>query len=481
MAEEPPPVDTAHLTDAVVENYRARTLSADAVLTVSAHIAGCAPCRERLCAALALEESMTRLSAAVQSSPEAEDDHPDDELLIAFSDKNSEQKLSPIEQEMVACHLEICPACRFQANELRALHALMTSAPSVAYAPSLPPSFWQRFLLWLQLPTVRQTLQLSGASLAAGLLVFIWVKRPAPSTLGENPSHAGDLRQKQREMEVARQAAALEKREASLARHEEQITAEQTKLTGARVALELQKKRLGSARNPLPFQLPKEAQLPENATEAGIGFQSFSGGTQTQDPFPFALLTPAPGAVVSPQQVAFQWKALRGAAGEKIKRYKIELELDGVRTESPFLTRTAWVWKTPLQPGKHYSWKVLAYDDSPDPMLIAVSPTRQTTLQFSTLTRVQLAQLKKASNSPLQLGVFFAKAGMWKEAEQMFSASLLAKPDDARVQKWLRQVCQQRTTWLRKVTARLDQITDSQGAGDMKAYFQLSQLENERE
>jgi hypothetical protein len=101
----------------------------EAAREASAHLAGCAACRDALREAGA--DTSRRLAAALLPDDDPEEDCPEPDLLSRYV----EGKASPFEVDLVEAHLEICLRCYQNVAHLRALETELA-----AYAGQVTPA-----------------------------------------------------------------------------------------------------------------------------------------------------------------------------------------------------------------------------------------------------------------------------------------------------------------------------------------------------
>jgi hypothetical protein len=151
----------------------------------------------------------------------------------------------------------------------------------------------------------------------------------------------------------------------------------------------------------------------------------------------FKLLSPGRTVVVGDQPV-FKWEKLPGAASYRVyvadTRGREVLRSDELSSE-----RAEWASPKPLKRGEIYAWTVIGVVDGKE--IVSPGPSspemKFQILPASTLQKID--QLKK-TRSHLALGVFYAKAGLLKEAEQEFQRLVQMNPQSELARKLLRNV-----------------------------------------
>lgn len=132
-----------HLDESTARRYRERTLGADALLDVSEHLAQCPECR------IAASGGKPRATAVIDAMTH-DAAHLDGDQLAAYIDDT----LTPFEWQTVDSHLEQCPSCRADLDDLRETAAAIsveTTGPrrsrwhlaaAIAAMLVLPIVFW---------------------------------------------------------------------------------------------------------------------------------------------------------------------------------------------------------------------------------------------------------------------------------------------------------------------------------------------------
>jgi hypothetical protein len=101
---------------------------------------------------------------------------------------------------------------------------------------------------------------------------------------------------------------------------------------------------------------------------------------------------------------------------------------------------TEWTPRTPLLPGKVYTWVVTAKVNGSDILAPAASQPEMKFKVLSAEALSDLTALRGSTRSHLALGVFYARAGMLEEAEREFLALARQNPQSPVALKLLRSI-----------------------------------------
>lgn len=158
-----------HLSEALAERYRARTLAPAEKLAVARHLAACAACRERV---NQTAQSLAAFAALRKNlRPRAREDlqHLDYETLEAYVDERADA----LDTEIVESHVELCADCATELQALRAFAVMMQQAETRKQAATPAPSLWERALAWMGLSSGGSALSVAGAAAAVALFVVL--------------------------------------------------------------------------------------------------------------------------------------------------------------------------------------------------------------------------------------------------------------------------------------------------------------------
>lgn len=127
-----------HLTPQQIEQYASRKTgtTAQELLDLDEHLAGCVECRTKALTASGLSPG------AISMLPGEDDDpgHLEHELLEGYVDGT----LGDVDKEIVEGHLEFCGDCAAEVAELRSFRSMLSAQPDKTYAPDPAAGIFQR-------------------------------------------------------------------------------------------------------------------------------------------------------------------------------------------------------------------------------------------------------------------------------------------------------------------------------------------------
>lgn len=185
---------------------------------------------------------------------------------------------------------------------------------------------------------------------------------------------------------------------------------------------------------------PVAAELMRVATATALRGGS---GLQT-DGIPFALTAPL-DVVVESSSPTFRWKPLGPDARYTVRVY--DASYNEVASSDPRpLTATEWTPEAPLQRGGVYTWRVTARTDGRE----VISPTVPAPeARFRVLDVASAEQIRRFRadaayrNSPLRLGLLYARLGLVSEAREQFARLVQDNPDSLTARRLLESVSPQ--------------------------------------
>jgi putative zinc finger protein len=436
-----------HPPDHLLERYRRRALAPDELLDVGDHIARCARCREHLRAS---DPPAAPGSPGAAAAREPADDpgHLSGTEFSGYLDGT----LDIVQREFVESHVEQCPSCAADMEDIRAFRERVDAAPIVEYAPAARPGFRERLRSWRALPAVWMPLQAAGAAAAVAILYFTTLQplqlraaqqrdtlaalRRENTLLKDEARRASTAFQSrasvmQEQVEQARQAAATERRDAERLRAENQRLRRQgtTGRNGPTLVLKDGARRLlqgpgGEFLRVVPASLPPPVVSALNTGKIqppgpllALAKTRLVARGEGSD---FTLRAPVT-TVVMTDRPTLTWTAAPGATAYNVALFDVP---SGERRAFQRLTGTGWKLDAPLPRGRDYRWEVLAFKGDQ-------SLGRETAV-FRVIEEKQAdelaRQVRRHQGSPLILGVFYAGAGLLDEAETQFKLLLSANP-----------------------------------------------------
>lgn len=422
-----------------------------AFLTVHRHVAACAPCSEKCGGAFGSEEDLADLRSALLPEPAEPPFHLPGAEMSAYV----KGRLGEIDLEIAESHLGICTDC---AREVRRLREAVDDRP--ARAPALRAVGRAGWLRPFSLPVRRR---LAGAAVAAVLLCLAALL--ATLLIKANLSGRGvaTVGPERRGEQVAppppEQPLAADRAGGASATPTGAVPVPEPGVSGrpagssSEVVFRLRdggreitfdregnvkgvealpgyvSRAIRSALSPAGLELtPDVAQL--------RGGPSVVPGS-SDDGLPFRLTAPVGRAVESTRPV-FRWSPLAGAESYVVT--VTDADLNEVVGSGPLQTTE---WRTPaaLERGRTYSWQVTARKDGREIVSPAL-PAPQA--KFRVLEQAKARELERARrefpDSHLALGVLYARAGLFVEAEREFRLLLSANPRSRVARRLLSQV-----------------------------------------
>lgn len=373
-----------HLSGDRLGAYARRALSPAELLAADDHLSSCDECRARLRGGDPVA-AWANLRAELGASEGAE--HLRYEDLAAWVDG----ALADVEREIVGAHLEACPRCAAEAEELRGAQAELRAGHE--YRPSRRGVAVGRVVLpWSSL------LQVAAA---VGLLALgLWVFR-------------GQLGPRTARVEPVRSTPTPESPGEALSDSGRQVSLDQ----GGRV--------LGLEGFPAEVQ-SRVASALSSRRVAASDLSELRGGPQqlmgpAAAPASFRLVSPV-GTVVEATQPTLRWQPLAGASSYKVTVLDKDLALVA---ESPELKETTWRVARSLDRGRTYGWQVAARKGAAA-VVVPAPPDPDARFRVLEAGRARaIAAARRGGESHLVLGVLYAEAGLLGDAE----AELLALKD----------------------------------------------------
>ncbi len=430
-----------HLSTQLLERYREHRLEPAELIALDGHLATCAACRARVREMKPRRGALLSLQASLQAANQAAPDHLPHEQLMAYA----EGRLDEVDRELAESHLEFCPHCAAQAQDLRDSAWQQARA---ADAQASPPALWTRLVAALGLSSLRERLlpvplthRVAGAVAVMALLVIavaLWFGAGRdrqevvvhPTTPSPSPSQPSISPPPGTQPEAP--APIL----LALNDGESQITLDaQGNFKGLESLAPTDQQRVKTALTTQKVQTPKT--LKELSDSSGASMGGATGAA-------FALLSPV-GRIVAADRPMFRWRPLGGAINYKVTITDPEVGYKEVAA-SPELQDTKWTVDHPLERGRVYTWQVTARTDGGE--VKAPAPNREA--KFKMLERSQADELARAEKAyagrRLALGLLYAQVGLLDEAEREFQALVAANPQSLVANNLLRDVRAKRRT-----------------------------------
>jgi len=432
-----------HPSKQLLERYSQRRLEAEELLALDDHFSACVACLERWRQMKPGTDALLTLRSSLEVAAEAPTDHLLHKQLLAYA----EDRLDEADRELAESHLEACPRCVAQAQELHDRVAREARAVDTLSTPadisSLPPALWTRLTAAVSLSSLRgrflslpTRLRMAAAVAALALLVIavaLWLRpqkngheivdrrpttspppsqpplRPSPEPKPENPA-----------------PILLALNDGS-----GQITLDaQGNFSGLESISPADQQRIKAALETRKVQTPE---ILEEIRDLSAPVMGPSGGIA------FALLSPV-GEVVASDRPTFRWRPVSGAISYQIT---ITDPASGYKEvgASPQLQGTKWTADRPLERGRVYTWQITARTDGGKLNATEAGAREAKFKVLEQATIDELARAKKAyPGRRLALGLLYAEVGLLDEAEREMKALVAANPQSPIVKSLLRDV-----------------------------------------
>lgn len=366
-----------HLTEKQLSEYINCKLSPAELLLIDDHLADCADCCKKLSSVLQANTggygAVNFLAGELTASEE--DSHLSFTQIVAYLDA----QLDAPAQQTIAEHVEFCPACQTEIEDLRAFRQTL-SLPNNP-TPAAPPTWWERIRVqraWWAWPT--------AAAVCLALLILGFYGRKSPEQIAQQPKAVLPTPMPSAEMPIVSATPLATEKSPAVLSAEDRIV--QLALTSGRLEIPAEVKRL-----------------------RGKGGNLLSGKS---DDATFVVMAPQ-GVMVETDQPRLRWSSLSGA-----KHYIVTITDQNFNevAQSPALTATDWVAPIKLKRGALYQWQVTATtaDGKEQTAPLPSAPeARFQVLSNESLNMIRRARQQYAS-TPLALGVIYARAGLLTEA-----------------------------------------------------------------
>lgn len=383
--------DPRHLGPEEIAGYQQRTLAAEDLLHVSDHLARCGACRGQVDSAERLDNTVRALHTDLATFGE-EIEHPPLDEIATFVDGG----LEDLERELLASHLEICPVCAEDVEDLRVVRLSLTG--SSVKAASNRSRAWVGYA--------------AATALAAGVAgLIVWVgTRPAPVPSGPRQAEAPAV---ERPATVSSGPAPV----MTLADG------------GATVTLLADGSVFG-----LPALAEDEAASIRLALAQGITLPPLVadlGGppgtlmSRAPDASAFQPLRPLTTAIETDRPL-FEWSPLAGATAYVLSIFDRDFNK---MAESPPVAATRWQLEGALARGRTYLWQVRA-SRADEYIVVPAPPAPEARFRVLPLADAdRLANLRRHHRDfHLVLGILLARAGDLDEAERELERLVTANP-----------------------------------------------------
>ena len=459
---------TEHISRLRIDQFRARSLEAEELVTIWEHLDTCDACQR-----LFQEVSQSqRLGAPISFnlSPEfwLRDEHFDYETMAGHVDQTLDDEM----REIADIHLKVCARCHEDLNSFVDFRRQIEPELKVRYGPDVRSSIAEWIGSWKEVSVAWEpaytaaTLVIIGFAIAAAIY-FTNVGSGKKPTYGNLPNHtpspsvvasasplpkdsANGTTQFPEKTPILNSNSASDQfrrtprqPRAVLVNKKNALPAETIALNddGRKITLSSSGRLTGLDNLPPELQqsikeflLAAEVKRPDILGEIN-GINSALRGTGTDQKQSLKLLSPV-GVVIAEDRPAFKWEPLDSAAA-----YRVEISESPSRapiSSDPLAPHvTQWTSPEALQRGKIYSWVVIAVVNGEE---VVSPPVSMPEAKFKVLEEEKARDLNrlKRANSHLALGIFYAREGMTTEAKEEFQTLVDNNPQSSVAQRLLR-------------------------------------------
>lgn len=429
---------TEHLTDELLARYQQRALTMAELLQLDAHLQSCVVCQEKL------GESLDAAAALSALQADFADTHLAYEELAAYLDQQLTGEVCASAED----HLSVCRRCATELADLQAFRHELEDAEVVHVAPA-QAGWRERWLDWWQASNWRWPLQLAATTVLC--LCVVWfatrsLRREVVELRVQLETAQRDKAQLQTEL------LAVQKRNgttplpalaptpdpanliAALTDGETQITLDRQGQLGGLAQLnppqqQLVMLALQAGKVSLPVAPAPLGKRPEVLLSAPVGGETF------------ALAGPV-GKVVLSNRPQFRWQPLKDAVSYRVTIFTANYD---VVAQSPELTTTTWTPPQALPREQLYLWQVTALKDGQE-IKAPVAPAPEA--RFKILDQAKADEIAAARRrtpvSGLLLGLLYAQAGLFDEAERELQKLAKQNPQAPSAQQLLNDLRAQR-------------------------------------
>ena len=421
-----------HLSEKLIEVYRAGELSPAELLALDDHLAQCDSCqaemRKKFAAAYAQAISALRVESTLADS------HLPYQQMADYVDGAA----SDVDRELVDTHLEFCRSCSAEVRDLEAIKASIAEQPAAVYSPRRTFSLRETLAAWWQLPAIRIPIQVAAAIV---LVVFaVWLVK---------------LYSRRPEQQAQQHPGALERNQA--APNNSAITPSRDEQKNVRLVADLidadnhitltsDDQLAGLESASVQIQNEVALALKNGRVKASPFIADLKGpagklmGSGSSD---YGLVSPV-AVVIESRTPVFRWQTVAGAENYVVTIY----DLDAKKIEESVpLTETNWKANAPLERGQVYTWQVRVRKQGGE---VLMPPPAAAEAKFRIIDagkEEELAQVRRGhARSHLVLGLTYANAGMLDESEREFRKLLAANPESAVARSLLRSVEAQKSS-----------------------------------
>jgi anti-sigma factor RsiW len=426
-----------HLSQQLVERYGRRELPVAELISVDEHIAVCEACRATLARLEQTAEKGEALLAGLHKEGQESLAH----LTYEELDGYASGTLDEAQGEIVISHMQICPSCKEEGEDLLAFQASLEREKGSPVISASSPGLLERLRAFLQVPAYRIAFQAAAVCLFAAIAILFLrlpLKRQADAlqqqlhhlqeenaelqkqsdTLAELQAQLDSLRQENEALLLSQPANDLPDTRLALKDAGGTVTFDQEgKLQGLAALSPAKQQLIKNALRSGRVMMP--ATISEVTAKAGVLMSSSSAGVS------FALQSPIGSFVQSPRPL-FRWGEMKGATSYVVTVYDPAFR---VVARSEEVTRTEWAPAQELERGIIFRWQVTANLNGRQ-LKSPVPPAPEA--RFKVIDAAKSDELQGAkqrvADSHLALGLLYAEAGLLDDAERELQVLLRANP-----------------------------------------------------
>lgn len=354
----------AHINPKTAQRYRERNLTAEELLVVDDHVAGCRFCRHTLLGPRHPDDAVRHVVEGLEDGDSAHLDH---DTVASYVDGVA----TPGERASIEAHIAFCTPCRNDVDDLRAF-AREVSHLDAANIQHFEIPRRRKTPAWQWAAAAAVVASLSGA-------IYFGQRDAANATATPHPSATIALQESHGGLEVAKSGRV---HGVSFRDRADEALVSRALTTGT---------------------LPTPAALRDLRGSSAV----LMGTSKLQS---FATVAPL-ATFVRETRPHFAWTPINSDS-----KYKVEIydEAGNEIAKSDWLTTTQWTLDRDLARGRVYQWQVVANDGSIAPAADAPI-ARFATLDAAAATRVDEAE-RYYRGSELVLAVLYANAGLMDDA-----------------------------------------------------------------
>lgn len=445
-----------------MKRFCVRALPVGELTSIAEHLAACPPCQEEFTQTLRSRRGSAPLKFTLAPEFGLRHDHVDYEQLVGLADSS----LDATERDMVDVHLRVCASCQEDIHSFLEIREQINKEKDPSLAPiapnparELPWLAWRRGLAWK--PIYATAVIIIGVALVIGVALFLKrraanleAKQTQPNVeIGaptQTPTPENQSARNVPPTPVPVPSQELPQRAPSPLTVRNRESLKQSENAGTVAVLNdgsgtvtVNKAGNVSGLDEIPQNMrhqiaealvAEKIKAPEIESELAGGPISLRGPGKGPT---FKLLSPARVVIIS-DQPAFEWETLAGATS-----YRVSIgDLKGhevAKSEDLAPNHKAWTPPLPLKRGEIYSWAVEATVGGKKIFSPGTSAPEMKFKILSGSSAQELEELKKA-RSHLALGVFYARKGIFVDAEREFQILINDNPRSVVLKKLLKQI-----------------------------------------